>query len=154
MTKERRIATEQGYSLERLMYEIIRQHFLPEKRVEVHIDLAYHSYLHIYDTVIRFHHGHVINYGGGVGGITIPTLKAINQWQTSRHADLDVFGHFHQYMAHKRFISNGSLIGWNPYAISIKAEYEKPQQVMFVIDKKRGRTWTEPIFVEAEAGKP
>jgi hypothetical protein len=69
--------------------------------------------LQIYDVTVRFHHGHSIRYAGGVGGIYIPTNKAIAQWNKGRHADLDVFGHFHQLRDGGNFICNGSLIGYN-----------------------------------------
>jgi hypothetical protein len=148
MTQKQRIATEPGYSIERLLYKVCAEKFNGNPRVKFNIASSYHTFVQVYGTTLRLHHGHNIKYGGGVGGITIPTLKAIAQWQTSRRADFDIFGHFHQFMRHKRFVSNGSLIGWSPYAIAIKAEYEPPQQTLVVIDKKRGITFVEPIFVD------
>jgi hypothetical protein len=105
-----------------------------------------HSYVKVYDTMIRFQHGHAIKYGGGVGGIYIPVNKAIAQWNKGRHADLDVFGHFHQARDGGNFICNGSNIGYNSFALSIKADYEQPRQQLFLMDKKRGRTCTWPIL--------
>jgi hypothetical protein len=58
-----------------------------------------------------------------------------------------VLGHFHQLFDGGRFIVNGSLIGYDSFALSIKASYEKPKQVMFLMDRKRGRTFTCPIFL-------
>jgi hypothetical protein len=107
-----------------------------------------HSYLQVYDTTIRFQHGHAIKYGGGVGGIYIPVNKAIAQWNKARHADLDVFGHFHQQRDGGNFVVNGSLIGYNAFAMSIKADYEQPKQALFLMDKKRGRTCLWPLFLE------
>jgi hypothetical protein len=46
------------------------------------------------------------------------------------------------------FVSNGSIIGHNAYAISIKADYEKPRQTLVLIDKKRGKTIVAPILVD------
>ena len=59
---------------------------------------------------------------------------------------LSCSGHFHQLIHDSAFVSNGSLVGYNPYALSIKAEYEKPAQSFFLIDKKRGKTVTTPIL--------
>jgi hypothetical protein len=97
---------------------------------------------------IRFHHGHAINYQGGIGGIFIPAFKAISQWDKARPVDLDLFGHFHQCKDGGKFLSNGSLIGFNAYALSIKADYEEPKQQLFMIDKNRGRTCTWPILLK------
>ena len=90
----------------------------------------------------------MIRYQGGVGGVYIPVNKAISQWSRAKHADLDVFGHFHQAKHDVRFISNGSLIGYNAFAISIKADFEPPKQAFFLIDRKRGVTIYAPIMFD------
>jgi hypothetical protein len=100
---------------------------------------------------IRFHHGDVLNYQGGIGGVTIPASRAIMNWDKDRKAYLDVFGHFHTLMldtgSHK-FVLNGSVCGYSPFAVSIKAPYEEPKQAFFLIDKHRGKTISTPIFVK------
>jgi hypothetical protein len=45
-------------------------------------------------------------------------------------------------------VTNGSLIGFNPFAVSIGAKYEPPQQAFFLVDSKRGKTASYPIWVE------
>lgn len=147
-TKTTRFATENGHSLEYLMYLYLAAYFRKEPRVQFIIPEGMHSYLDIYDTTVRFQHGHAIKYGGGVGGIYVPVHKAIAQWNRGRHADLDVFGHFHQQVDGGNFLCNGSLIGMNSFALSIKASYEKPKQTLFLLDRKRGKTCTWPILVE------
>lgn len=147
-TRTTRFSSENGHSLEYLMYLHLAAYFRNHPRVTFIIPDGYHSYLKVYDTTIRFHHGHAVKYGGGVGGIYIPVNKAIAQWDKARHADLDVFGHFHQMRDGGNFICNGSLIGYNAFALAIKADYEPPKQALFLIDKKRGRTCTWPILVQ------
>lgn len=147
-TKTTRFSAENGHSLEYLMYLHLAAHFRHEPRVRFIIPEGMHSYLKVYDTMIRFQHGHAIKYGGGVGGIYIPVLKAIAQWDKARHADFNVFGHFHQMRDGGNFLCNGSLIGYNAFALSVKADFEQPKQALFMIDKKRGRTCTWPILVQ------
>jgi hypothetical protein len=130
------------------MYAALAAHFRNEPRVEFLVAMGYHSYVELYGKTIRFHHGHAINYGGGVGGITIPVKKAIANWQRGRKADLDCFGHFHQFMDGGTFIANGSMIGYNAFALQIKAEFEKPKQAFFLWDKTRGKTVTAPILFD------
>jgi hypothetical protein len=147
-TEKSRIATGVDHSFETLIYHFLASHFKSAgfKHIEFQIADGYHNYLDVYDYTVRFHHGDYIRYGGGVGGITIPTLKAINQWNKVKRADLDVFGHLHQFVATRSFVCNGSLIGFSPYALSIKAEPEPPCQVFFLLENKRGRTITCPII--------
>lgn len=147
-TLKTRFGSENGHSLEYLMYVTLADYFRQEPRVTFIIPGGMHSYIRVYDQTLRFQHGHAIKYGGGVGGIYIPVNKAIAQWNKARHADLDVFGHFHQLRDGGNFICNGSVIGYNSFALSIKADYEEPKQALFLMDKKRGRTCTWPILVK------
>lgn len=143
-----RFTSENAHSLEYLMYRHLEAYYRNEPRITFIVAPGMHSYVSVYDKVIRFHHGHAVKYGGGVGGIYIPVNKAIAQWNKARHADLDIFGHFHQLRDGGNFICNGSLIGYNAFAQSIKADYEEPQQAMVLIDKKRGRTCAWQIKVK------
>lgn len=147
MTEKQRVATEHGNSLEWLMYKNLEQYFSNNKRVSFVVNDGYHTYLDVYGFTVRFHHGHSMRFMGGVGGIYIPVNKAISQWNKSKKADLDCFGHFHQMRDGGTFISNGSLIGWNAYAIKIKADFEKPKQAFFMIDKKYGVNLVRPIIL-------
>lgn len=147
-TLKTRFSAENSHSLEYLMYRYLEAYFRGEERVTFVIDNGYHTYLPIFGEPYRFHHGHAVNYGGGVGGLTIPANKAIASWNQGRAASLDVFGHFHQRLITRRFACNGSLIGYNGYALSIKAEFEPPMQNLMLIDKKRGKTCDWPILLE------
>jgi len=149
VTKKIHVATEAGNSLEYVMYHMLARHFVSNKRVKFIIPTSYHSFLDIAGFTVRFSHGHAIRYAGGVGGIFIPVKKAIAQWNKARKADLDVIGHYHQVRDGGDFICNGSLIGWNEFANFIKADYEKPKQVFFLVDHKRKeKTVVCPIFLE------
>ena len=150
-TQRTRFGTENGHSVEYLMYKNIANHFRADAhkhghRITFQVSAGYHSYVEVYGKTIRFHHGHAINYQGGIGGIFIPAFKAISQWDKMRQADLDCFGHFHQHKDGADFVSNGSLIGYNTYALSIKADFEPPKQTLMLFDKDRGRTCTWPIL--------
>ena len=150
ITKQTHFSTENGNSLEYMMYHSLALHFAREKRVRFHISQGYHSFVCCYGRNIRFHHGHAVKYGGGIGGLTIPANKAIAQWNKGMPkklvADLDVFGHFHTFIDAGSFICNGSLIGYNAFAKAIKASYEEPCQAFFVIDRDRGKTFVCPIL--------
>lgn len=146
-TKTTRFGSENGHSLEYLLYHFLAMQFRNDPRVSFVISEGPHSYLDIYGQTVRFQHGHMVKYGGGVGGIYIPVHKAIAQWNRARHADLDIFGHFHQLVDGGNFVCNGSLIGYNSFALSIKAAYEKPKQTLLLMDAKRGRTCLWPIYL-------
>lgn len=145
ITDKIRVSTAYGNSLEFLMYRTLRDYFKNEERVKFIINDSYLTYMDIYDYKIRFHHGDSMRYGGGIGGLFIPAFKAISQWDKQIRADWTFFGHFHQLKDGGNFVSNGSLIGFSPYAIRIKADYEKPKQAFLILDKERGLEVTRKI---------
>lgn len=147
-TKFSHFGSENGHSLEFFMYNNLRDHFKGNERVRFVISEGAHTYLEVYGRQIRFLHGHDIKYGGGVGGITIPVNKAIAQWDKGKQAFLTVFGHFHQRFDGGNFLANGSMIGYNAFALSIKASAEPPAQQLCLIDKKRGKTAVVPILFD------
>lgn len=148
-TPRKRISTSYKNSFEWLMFQQTSKFYLNEPRVHWQIAHAYHNYLDIQGKTVRFHHGDALRYQGGVGGITIPVLKAVAAWDRTRRADLDVFGHWHQPLFHRKFISCNCLIGFNAYAIEIKAEYSEPSQTLIVLDRNRP-AWTraEEIYCD------
>jgi hypothetical protein len=147
-TKKPRHATGYRNSYEWLLYKTMAQRSYGSAcPVEFQVADSYFNFVKIYGKTLRFHHGDNIRYQGGVGGLTIPVEKAIAQWNRAQAADLDIFGHWHTQQQNPKWVSNGSLIGYNAYAISIKASYEPPQQTYFLFDGKRGRTITAPIIL-------
>lgn len=117
-------------------------------RVKFLADPSAHQYVQVYDFNLHFHHGDEIQYAGGVGGITIPMNKAVAQWDKVRRCDFHHFGHYHQYFDMGNLVGNGSLIGYNGYAMSIKATPEPAQQFFYLLDSKRGKTAKSPIWCE------
>lgn len=146
-TPFRRIATGSRNSFEWLMYHALRKHYRAEPRVEFLIADGAHAYLPLYDGEVRFTHGDDVRYAGGVGGLSIPLRKAIDAWDQFRPAMLTVIGHWHQLTDYQFCVVNGSLIGFNAYALSIKARYEPPQQGFVLMDSRRGKAMFAPVWV-------
>jgi len=147
-TKKPRHATGYRNSYEWLLYSVLAQRdYGAACPVDFQVANSYFNFVKLYGKTLRLHHGDNIRYQGGVGGLTIPVEKAIAQWNRAHPADLDIFGHWHTQQQNPKWVSNGSLIGYNAYAISIKAAFEPPQQTYFLFDGKRGRTITAPIIL-------
>jgi len=127
------------------MYLQLQKYFSNQPRIQFIINDSYLTYLKVFGFTLRFHHGHALRFIGGIGGLFIPAYKAISQWNKHKQADWDFFGHFHQLKDGGIFISNGSLIGFNSYAIKIKADYEKPKQFFGIIDEERGLDVTRKL---------
>jgi hypothetical protein len=145
ITKKLHHATASGNSLEFLMYGML-------KRLNPNIDFSIaegsHLYLDAYDYKIRIFHGNQIRYYGGVSGIFTPVYKALSSWDKAKRAKLSIFGHFHQQRNGGNFITNGSVIGYNPFALSIKADFEPPQQKFFLFLSNGMVSMEAPIILE------
>jgi len=150
ITERVHASTEMGNSLELALYVGMKRHYADKPRVKFHIEPSYFSIVNILGTRVRFHHGHAVSYGGGVGGLHIPLRKAIKSWNETERADFDIMGHYHSFLEHTtmRYMVNGSLIGYNAYAERIKAVLERPLQGYCLVHKKYGVTRMTPVFAD------
>jgi hypothetical protein len=151
-TEKLRIGTELEHSFEQNLY-LTMAAAESRKNVRWQVGTGYLNYLDLDGFLVRFHHGHAIKYGGGVGGITVPTNKAIAAWDAVKRADLTCFGHWHQFqwLRAGRYVANGSVIGHSAYATRIKAAYEPPCQACIVIDHGRHEvTKAMPIYCDRD----
>lgn len=149
ITRKVHISTEAGNSIETFMYYHLRNYYKDNPRVVFQISESYLSYLKVFDFTICFQHGHAVRFGGGVGGLSIPLNKAIAQWEKLKHADLYCLGHWHQFLDTGQAIVNGSIIGYNAFALFIKAGFERPKQAFFLVDRKRGcKTIVCPVLFD------
>jgi hypothetical protein len=149
-THKPRRATGAHHSYEWHMYQQIAREFEAESRIKFLADPTAHQYTRAYDFDLHLHHGDETNYQGGTGGITIPINKSVAAWDKARRCHYHNFGHWHQYVDLGNWAGNGSLIGFNAYAMSIKASPEPPQQAFYLIDSKHGKTCKSPIWVGAD----
>lgn len=147
-TEKRRISTGYANSYEWLMFNFLKNEFRADKRVIFEVTHSAHQYVQVYDFMLHFHHGDELRYNGGIGGLAIPYMKALGPWDLMKRSDYHHIGHFHQLSDFGRAMVNGSLIGFNAFAQSIRANPEAPQQMMYLLDSKRGKCLTMPLWVE------
>ena len=145
--KKPRVSTAYKNSYEWMMYCDIADYFSNNKKVEFIIPKGMFTYVNVMDYVCRFLHGDSVKYGGGIGGLTIPLIKAISRYDQQTLADYNFMGHYHQlWQATKNCIVNGSGIGYGAYAQRIGAGFEEPKQGFSLIDKKYGMTTKMEIY--------
>ena len=132
------------------LYKQLASYFNDKKegKVEFKITTGHYQVVEIFGMKVRFNHGDYFSYSGGILGMGVNVVKKITIWNSADHCDLDVFGHWHTSQTNRIFISNGSLIGYSPYAHKIGAAFEQPQQAFALINNKRGFNIYSPIFVE------
>ncbi len=146
-TAKTRVQNGASNSYEWLFYHTLASHFADEPRVRFVITASPHQYVEAYDKTLHFHHGDSVRSMGGVGGISVPLLRAMPRWDAARYADYHHVGHFHTYSDFGRLMVNGSLIGFGPFSQWIGASPEPPQQLSYMLDSRRGKCQVTPIWV-------
>lgn len=140
------------WTLYHVLERIYRKRMEREKlKTKITFDIAqgYHIIKEVYGKKVRFHHGDdTMYFMGGVGGPTIGINKAIDKWNQTESVDLDCFGHWHWSMYDQRFIANGSVCGYSPYALCRKLPFEVPKQWFVLLDKKHWINDIRPIILD------
>lgn len=147
-TPKIRVSTRYKNSLEYFLFGMIAKRYKDNPRMNFIVEKWIHTYFKVYNKTIRYSHWDMIKFWWWVWGITIPVNKAINQFNKIKWADLDIFWHFHQTISSKNFMCNWSLKWYDSYALSIKADFEEPQQTFCLINQDWKKTLEAPIFLD------
>lgn len=144
-TSRKRANTAADNSWEWFLYKILEEQFSGEERMTWTVADGAHVYSTIFGSRIRFTHGDDVLYYGGVGGLTIPLRKACDAWDDFQDVDHTVLGHFHTFGDHGYALVNGSMLGYNAYALQAKCRWEPPKQMAVLFDEEWGKKSVMPI---------
>lgn len=106
------------------------------------------AYLDIYGKKILFCHGHQFRSAGGVGGVYPPMLRWFGKMNQTIKIDKAVIGHYHQSIWTKEVCVNGSIKGYDAFALGNGLAFEEPKQTYFILNEKRGFIFYTNIFVD------
>ena len=131
-------------------YMMIERDHRKTKGVTFQFPAARDLTIEVADRRILLTHGDQFRGGDGMVGPAGPIIRGdirkrlIGQAIGQGH-DLMLCGHFHQFIATQRLMVNGSLKGYDEYALSINVPWEPPQQLLFTIHPALGVNWLMPI---------
>lgn len=115
------------------------QYIIPEG------DLAY---LDIYGKKILFAHGFQFKSSGGIGGVYPSMFRWFGKMNQIIKIDKAFLGHWHTSIYTKEVCINGSLKGYDAFAMGHGLPYEVPQQTYVILNEKRGFVFYSPIFAD------
>lgn len=97
-----------------------------------------------------FCHGFQIKGGGSntVCGIYPALNRLALKWGKTIKQDKIYLGHFHQCVSINNAVVNGSIIGYNTFALTNGFVYEEPAQMYEVYDTNLGQLLTRKIYCE------
>ena len=145
-------------SFEWLLYNLLAKRYAHDKRISFLIPNGVDANYRIFDTRFLLNHGDSYRGGDGVIGVLGPVVrgdykKRARNSQINMPYDVQILGHFHQYIHLSKLIINGSLIGYNNYAYIGNFPYEPACQALFITQPKHGVTFRMPVFATEDAGK-
>ena len=140
-------------NLDWLAHQMIKDHIKNIKNVtlwapnsrDLNFEVAGHRY--------RLTHGDQFRGGDGIIGCIGPISRGDYKKRVTATLmpgapeayDTMLCGHFHQLITLPRFIVNGSVKGYDEYAMSCNFPWEPPRQALWTVHPKHGHTWSMPI---------
>ncbi len=146
-THKIRVSTRSANSLEWLLYHTLAAKMADDPRFEFRIADGEWLFVDVYHDVIAFTHGDSFQYGGGVGGMSIPIRRGISRQFQGKKIAKYCMGHFHQQQDFGDILINGSMIGYSPYAMRIHAPFETRKQSWFLWDSRKGQALSAPVWL-------
>jgi len=134
-----------------LIAKMIERHFRADRRVTFTIPESADALIQIYDYGHLITHGDQVSGGGGIGGIYPPIMRMRARKQgrylaTGKSFSTLWLGHWHQYISTPSMIINGSLKGFDEYAMIMGFSHEAPQQALAVVTPEKNITIQAPVF--------
>lgn len=139
-------------SYEWLVYQFMQRAFADDDRVTWDIPDGPDVDFSLLGTTYRLTHGDSFKNGDGIigplGPITRGTLKR-SRMAAAMHQPFDhlLLGHWHTLLWGANQITNGSLKGFDEFAMSLSITPEPPAQALWLTTEK-GRTIQMPVYAE------
>lgn len=140
-------------SLEWMLYVQLADRYAGNERVAIGVPSGLVTYTEVWDYVLRWEHGDSFRSQGGIGGLTIPLNKLLARRDQDRPATMSHLGHWHQYTPSMRSVVNGSLKGYDPYALSMGLPFERAAQAFYILDRANGPHSFAPIWCQRSDDK-
>lgn len=106
------------------------------------------AYIDVYGKKLLFAHGHQFRTAGGIGGIYPSMLRWYSKMNQTIKIDKAFIGHYHTSVYTKEVCVNGSLKGFDAFAMGHGLAFEAPQQTYVILNEKRGFIFYSPIFAD------
>lgn len=127
--------------------------FADDPRITFAVSDAQDTTFDVYGWRVMLTHGDQTGGGGGIGGIWPPIMRMLAKKQQAysslgKRFDLGIMGHWHQLTWGQGFIINGSLKGYDEFAMGLNFRPEPAEQALWVMSPERMITWRAEVIAE------
>ncbi|MDE2104019.1 MAG: hypothetical protein KGL39_42675 [Patescibacteria group bacterium] len=140
-------------SFDWMLYAMLARRFANEPRVKFYIAAGSDASYSIFNVRYLLTHGDQFRAGDSIIGPIGPIFRG-NQKKLARNTaigkpyDVMLNGHWHKYIHTAQNITNGSMKGYDEYAMSENYGFEPPQQALWVTHPRYGITFRMPVLCE------
>jgi hypothetical protein len=134
---------------------ILAREFANDARVTVNTASGADIVFPLFGWSVLQTHGDSMGTGGGQGfaGPELPIVRGgkkikLSGFATGERYDIILVGHYHTSSNPGAVLANGSMIGFNEYAVRIRATPEPPQQWLALIHERWGLRERVPVVLE------
>ena len=151
MTRKPRAKLRAKTNFDWLLAKMVERHFANTKNVTFNVPDSADAIVDIYGYRHLLTHGDQAKGGGGIGGIW-PTVMRLRARKLQRYADTGRpfktiwMGHWHQYISTPELVVNGSMKGYDEYAMMNSFQFQVPQQALAIVTPQHNITWQCPVF--------
>lgn len=151
MTRKPRAKLRAKTNFDWLLAKMVERHFAGTKNVTFNVPDSADAIVEIYGYTHLLTHGDQAKGGGGIGGIW-PTVMRLRARKLQRYADTGRpfktiwMGHWHQYISTPELVVNGSMKGYDEYAMMNSFQFQVPQQALAIVTPQHNITWQCPVF--------
>lgn len=151
MTRKPRAKLRAKTNFDWLLAKMIERHFATTKNITFNVPDSADAVVDIYSYRHLLTHGDQAKGGGGIGGIW-PTVMRLRARKLQRYADTGRpfktiwMGHWHQYISTPELVVNGSMKGYDEYAMMNSFQFQVPQQALAIVTPEHNITWQCPVF--------
>lgn len=134
-----------------LLSKMLERHFTGRKNITFDVPDSADCLVNIYGWGHLLTHGDQASGGGGIGGIWPPVMR-LRARKLTRYSDTGRpfhtlwMGHWHQYISTPSLIVNGSMKGYDEYAMINNFGFEVPQQALAIVTPQHNVTFQCPVF--------
>jgi|ETNvirnome_2_300_1030623.scaffolds.fasta_scaffold00133_37 hypothetical protein len=140
-----------------MLYNMLAKHYENQSTHDVKIVISdsFDNFFRVYGHGYLLTHGDRLGTGGGDGivGVIGPIIRGSKKVKAA-YAKMDIqvdtmiMGHYHQRIPLKGIRVNGSVKGYDEYAMGRRFDPEPPEQDLWLMHPKHGITMSIPIFLE------
>lgn len=136
-----------------MLYHFLSRTLAHDTRITFQIPDGFDCVYAVHGVRYMLTHGDSFKGGSGITGPLLPWMRGDAKTRKQYGAlglpyDVLVMGHWHQLRYLGQIIVNGSLVGFNEYALKSRFDYEPPQQALWITHPVRGLTFQEAVFAD------